>query len=91
MNGERAKREYVRVDLLKASRHVEFFDVGVVSRNVKRFNDYYFQVDIHFLCKSSLDVWIRGVFVFGEQLNILHRVSEPSNLVTADNKLEGGC
>lgn len=32
------------------------FDVGVVSRNVKRFNDYYFQVDVNFCVNRHLIV-----------------------------------
>jgi hypothetical protein len=38
----------------QASRHVEFFDVGVVSWNVKRFNDYYFQVEVNFCVNRHL-------------------------------------
>lgn len=40
----------------QASRHVEFFGVGVLSRLVKRFNDYYFQVDLKFCANFYLSI-----------------------------------
>lgn len=40
----------------QASRHVEFFGVGVLSRFVKRFNDYYFQVDLKFCANFYISI-----------------------------------
>lgn len=39
---------------MTASRHVEFFGVGVLSRFVKRFKDHYFQVDVKFGAKRCI-------------------------------------
>lgn len=62
--------------------------MGVVSQAVKRFNDYYFQVDVNFCVNRHITLRI-VVFVGVIRTNPL--CSESFDLVTADNKLEGGC
>lgn len=37
----------------QASRHVEFFGVGVLSRFVKCFKDHYFQVEVKIGAKAN--------------------------------------
>lgn len=58
----------VRVEIIESwlvawpSRYVEFFDVGVVSgRQTKRFNDYYFQVNINFV---SIVIYLTHIVLF---------------------------
>lgn len=93
MNGERAKWGYVSSGNYygpgQASRHVQFFGVGVLSRFVKRFNDYYFQVELRFC--ANLYLSIRNVVFSYISEHILFVIVNNIWAVKADNKLVGGC
>lgn len=55
----------------QASRHVEFFGVGVLSRFVKCFKDHYFQVEVKIGAKANRLIVLIVVFLGASDLSSL--------------------